>query len=110
MRSIDFFIALSYCWYNAGWEPVDGLGHPEMEWPISSRMVYALLKQRVSFSERVWIDRCCINQIDESEKSFAIGSMDLIFRSARKVVVVLEDVKISEHDETLLQDLQYLLH
>ncbi len=31
--------------------------------------------------------------------------MDLIFRSARKVVVVLEDVKISGHDETLLQDL-----
>lgn len=68
-------------------------------------MVHGLLKQRVSSSEGIWIDRCCINQIDESEKSFAIGSMDLIFKNARKVVVILEDVRTSEQDETLLQDL-----
>lgn len=105
VRSIDSFIALSYCWHNADWEPADGLGHPEIGWPISSRMVYGLLKQRVSSSEGIWIDRCCINQIDESEKSFAIGSMDLIFKSARKIVVILEDVRIPEQDETLLQDL-----
>ena len=76
-----------------------------MEWPISSQMVYALLKQRVTSCEGVWIDQCCIDQADESEKSLAIGSMDLVYKSARKVVVVLEEVWISEQDEIMLQDL-----
>ena len=105
LRRFDSFLALSYCWHNASWEPAGGLGHPEMEWPISSQMVYALLKQRVTSSEGVWIDQCCIDQTDESEKSLAIGSMDLVYRSARKVVVVLEDIWISEQDEIMLQDL-----
>ncbi|MCJ1364008.1 hypothetical protein MMC16_003117 [Acarospora aff. strigata] len=105
MNNLETFIALSYCWHGVDWKLADGLSLPEMGWPISSRMVHGLLHQRVSSNEGVWIDQCCIDQDDLSERKFAIGSMDLIYKSARAVVVVLEDIIITEEEAALLQDL-----
>ena len=69
-------------------------------------MVYGLLNQRVSSTEGVWIDQCCIRQNDDFEKGLAIGCMDLIYKSARRVVVALEDINgISDEQEILLQGL-----
>ena len=97
------YIALSYCWHGPDWTVADCLGLPEMGWPISTDMVYGLLNQRESSDEGVWIDQCCINQADPLDKQLIIGSMDLIYKCARKVVAVLEDVWISEAEEVLLQ-------
>ena len=100
------YIALSYCWHGPDWTIADCLGRPEMGWPISTAMVYGLLNQRESSDEGVWIDQCCINQGDPLDKQLIIGSMDLIYRSARKLVVLLEDVSISEAEEVLLQEVR----
>ena len=102
---IKSYIALSYCWHGRGWEVADCLGHPEMGWPVSTAMIHSLLEQRESRDEGIWIDQCCINQQDPLEKRIAIGSMDLLYKSARKVVVILEDVDISEAEKVLLQNI-----
>ena len=103
---IKSYIALSYCWHGPDWTVADCLGRPEMGWPISTAMVCGLLNQRESSGEGVWIDQCCINQADPLDKQLIIGSMDIIYKSARKVVVILEDVSISEAEEVLLQEVR----
>ena len=55
-------------------------------------------------SECIWIDQRCINQNGEEEKRQTVGAMDLIFKSARLVVAVLEDVRLSYAEEALLQE------
>ena len=101
--TIKSYIALSYCWHGPDWTVADCLARPEMGWPISTDMVHALLNQRESSDEGVWIDQCCINQDDPLDKQLIIGSMNLIYKCARKVVAILEDVWISEAEEVLLQ-------
>ena len=105
---VESYIALSYCWHGPDWTVAGCLGRPEMGWPISTAMVHGLLNQRESSDEGVWIDQCCINQRDPLDKQLIIGSMDLIYRSARKVVVLLEDVSISKAEEVLLQEVRVL--
>ncbi|KAL8702788.1 MAG: hypothetical protein Q9201_004043 [Fulgogasparrea decipioides] len=61
----------------------------------------ALLAQLQQY-ECLWIDQLCITQSSESEKTAAIGSMDLVYKSARKVVVVLEDIAFSHTDVDLM--------
>ena len=100
------YIALSYCWHGPDWTVADCLGLPEMGWPISTDMVHSLLNQRESSDEGVWIDQCCINQADPLDKQLIIGSMDLIYKCARKVVIILEDVCIPEAEEVLLQEVR----
>lgn len=97
------YIALSYCWHGPDWNTADCLGPPEMGWPISTTMVHGLLNQRESPEEGVWIDQCCINQVDPIDKQLLIGSMDMIYECARKVVVILEDVSIPQAEEVVLQ-------
>ena len=103
---VKSYITLSYCWHGPDWKVADCLGPPEMGWPISSVMVHGLLNQRESSEEGVWIDQCCINQADPLDKQLLIGSMDTIYKCARKVVVILEDVSIPEAEEVVLQDVR----
>lgn len=97
------YIALSYCWHGPDWKVAVCLGRPEMGWPISTAMIHCLLDQRESADEGIWIDQCCIDQQDPLDKQLIIGSMDLFYKSARKVVVLLEDVSISKAEKVLLQ-------
>jgi hypothetical protein len=46
----------------------------------------------------LWVDQSCINQIDDDEKQAAVGSMDVIYRSATEVVVILEDVVLTPNE------------
>ena len=100
---VKSYIALSYCWHGPDWTVAKCLGSPEMGWPISTAMLHGLLNQRESSEEGVWIDQCCINQADPLDKQLLIGSMDIIYKCARKVVVILEDVSIPEAEEVVLQ-------
>ena len=70
--------------------------------PISHSMIQTILELRNS-QEAIWIDALCINQEDEQEKINAIGSMDLIYKSARLVVVVLEDIELSAIEVDLIR-------
>ena len=101
--SSESFIALSYCWHNNDWMPTRSCS-PTKEWPISAMMLRELLNQRDSPNEGIWIDACCIDQSNPDEKRSAIAAMDLIYRSARQVVIALEDVNLSDEQEFLLRN------
>ncbi|KAL9609069.1 MAG: hypothetical protein Q9167_006134 [Letrouitia subvulpina] len=100
--SCPSFVALSYCWRNDSWTPTTHLRHPESELPISPEMVKKL-DCLIQEDEGIWIDQICINQNDPDEKNAVIGVMDFIYKSAREVLVPLEDISISV-DEILLLD------
>ncbi len=62
-------------------------------------MADAILSLRTSGDEGVWLDKLCINQSDESEKAIAIGAMDVVYRSARRLVILLEDVQLDATEQ-----------
>ena len=96
---IHSYLALSYTWHSPAWKPHPSIAHPSQvaEGPLTPAMWAALLAQ-VQDHELFWIDQLCINQSSESEKIAAIGSMDLVYQCARKVVIALEDVALSSAD------------
>ena len=97
------FIALSYCWHSKDWpQQIDDTLAVNLNMPISAPLFGALLEERISCDEGIWIDQLCINQDDTNEKKFAIGSMDIVYRKARLVVVALEDVWVDDSEETAL--------
>lgn len=93
----DSFIGVSYCWHNEDWKPVPECQRRE-GWPVSLMMLNELLLRRESENEGLWIDACCIDQNNEIEKKHAIGAMDLIYKSARIVYFLLEDVQLSSQE------------
>lgn len=109
--SSDSFIALSYCWHEKDWLPAGSGGSATGgAVPISPVLFEALLEERLSDDEGVWIDQMCIIQSDEVEKAMAIGSMDVIYRRARLVVVALEDIVIDGSDVAALHELMRALN
>jgi hypothetical protein len=104
------FVALSYCW-RGGWEPApacelrlkNSLYHERL--PISDQCFQETLKW-VKPGEGIWIDQLCIDQSNEKEKAKAIPLMNLLYKNARRVVIVLEDIKITEEETRLLEELQ----
>jgi Heterokaryon incompatibility protein (HET) len=92
-KPFDSFICLSYCWHSEDWKPIKGT--LDNGWPISIFMFRAFLDQRASCDEGVWIDAVCIDQNNPTEKMHAIGSMDVVYKSARLTVIVLEDIILS---------------
>ena len=65
-------------------------------------MLHGLFHQRQSPNEGIWIDAFCIEQSNEVEKRQAIGSMEVVYKSARTVVAVIEDVTLSGREADLL--------
>ena len=101
------FIALSYCWHSDDWSPAPGFHqhrHDGYVWPISFIMLQSLFDLRRSDAEGVWIDAECINQEDVDEKVLAVASMDIIYRSARLVVIVLEDILLEGYEDVLITE------
>ncbi|RDW56747.1 hypothetical protein BP6252_13970 [Coleophoma cylindrospora] len=111
-NSPDSYIALSYCWHNHNWVVQDRSDESKSKGsiPISPALFKALLEERISDDEGIWIDQLCINQSDETEKALAIGSMDVVYRHARIVVVVLEDIILDKFDEDALRMLMETFH
>lgn len=62
-------------------------------------MADAVLSLRTSGDEGVWLDKLCINQSDESEKVIAVGAMDVVYRSARRLVILLKDVQLDAAEQ-----------
>lgn len=100
---IESFIALSYTWHSTSWKPHSSIAplHQDANGPLTPAMWAALLAQ-LQEHECFWIDQLCIAQSFGSEKNAAIGSMDLVYQSARKVVVALEDIALSTIDADLM--------
>lgn len=96
--SVPSFLIISYCWHYKEW-PLASAAHPIYPgWEISQPMVDKILSLRESENEGVWLDKLCIDQKNEDEKKVAIGSMDVIYRSARRLVILLEDVQLNKEE------------
>lgn len=101
------FIILSYACHSSSWTP-----HPAIvpnadsqdgnDGPLMPAMWMAFLSQRLDSQECFWVDQLCIDQSSEVEKSVAIGSMDLLYSSARKVIVAIEDVALSSTELAIM--------
>jgi hypothetical protein len=94
-NSVPSFIAVSYCWHYPRW-PISQHAQPITPgWKISLPMVHAIMGHRQSADEGIWMDQLCINQDDAEDKITHIGAMNIIYRSARRVVILLEDVDLT---------------
>jgi hypothetical protein len=95
---VSSYIAVSYCWHYKQW-PLAPAAKPLFPgWEISEPMVKAVMDLRRP-DEGVWIDKLCINQDDQADKAAHIGVMDAIYRSARRIAILLEDVQLSKDEE-----------
>lgn len=105
-QDVSSFIIISYCWHYPEW-PLAPAATPEAPgWEVSRAMVDATMALRQTaapgepeMEEGVWLDKICINQGDGGEKQVHIGAMDIIYRSARRVIILLEDVQLTREEE-----------
>ena len=51
--------------------------------------------QLLERNEGLWTDQCCINQGDPTEKAAAISSMDIVYQSAARVFIVIQDIELT---------------
>ncbi|KAK4184207.1 heterokaryon incompatibility protein-domain-containing protein [Podospora australis] len=98
-NDVPSFIAVSYCWHYHTW-PLAPHATPIVPgWEISVPMMQAVLDLRTLSNEGIWLDKLCINQKDTDDKTLHIASMDTIYRSARRLVILLEDVQLTNDEE-----------
>jgi hypothetical protein len=109
-EDISSYTAVSYCWLYNTWKPELGLqcdvprSASNQKQTLMPAMLAALLEERSSDVEPLWLDQWCINQEDEAEKIMAVGMMDFLYSNARKVAVCLEDVRPSPKDMGIFLD------
>ncbi|KAK4466233.1 heterokaryon incompatibility protein-domain-containing protein [Cladorrhinum samala] len=101
-RSIPTFVVVSYCWHNPSWSLAPCQKGKDLVpgWEISRPMMDAVLGARTSPMEGVWLDKMCIDQSDEDDRDTHIAVMDTIYRSARRMVILLEDVQLTKEEES----------
>ncbi|KAH7068387.1 heterokaryon incompatibility protein-domain-containing protein [Paraphoma chrysanthemicola] len=98
--TVPSFVAVSYCWHSPEWVVASAAKPIVPGWKISKPMVDALMGLEFRASEEgVWLDQLCIDQGNEKDKKIHIGAMDVIYRSSRRVVILLEDIQLSEDEE-----------
>jgi hypothetical protein len=99
---VNDFIAVSYCWRSDDWkaatdsDPMDG-------WPFPRQMVSAIIQCRPTSNSGIWLDQICITQGDDQEKSMAVACMDIVYNTAKRVLIILEDVELSDHEISLIE-------
>ncbi|WPG99170.1 Hypothetical protein R9X50_00198100 [Acrodontium crateriforme] len=72
--------------------------------PLEPEMFQAMLDERISDSEGVWIDQICIDQESDQEKTISMSAMDMVYRSARLAVVVLDDIELGSAEGQILEN------
>lgn len=104
LQGEDSYIALSYRWPQSQTpKRNDNVMKDEIiEAPVPQILFKALLNERQSQHEGIWIDQLCIDQNDEQEKSITIPAMDIIYSRARVVVVVLGDILLTPDEIEVL--------
>ena len=98
------YFAISYCWHsgdypNPNYEPHDG-------WPINKPFVDAILGEKESPRIGLWIDQLCIDQEDTLDKQMSVAAMDVIYRSCMRLLVLLEDVKLTKAETYLVENFE----
>jgi len=95
------FLTISYCWRSPEFLP-DGYERHDI-WPIKKSLVDAVLAEKNHPRVGIWIDQICIDQSSALDKQLSIANMDIIYRSCMRLVVLLEDVFLSEQEVQLVQ-------
>ncbi|KAK4546450.1 hypothetical protein LTR36_002127 [Oleoguttula mirabilis] len=72
--------------------------------PLDAEMYQAVWDERLSDTEGVWIDQICIEQDSRIETTVSMSAMDMVYRSARLVVVALDDIELEAHEGTILDN------
>lgn len=57
-------------------------------------------------SEGLWFDIGCIDQADETDRETAISVMDILYKRAQRVIIVLWDIALSDSEADLLRVVQ----
>ena len=117
------FIALSHCWLPAKSKSGISISTPRKKlkeifsnllgssrethqlhpFPVSPVMFKALLDESRSADEGIWVDQLCVAQEDEAEKAATIAALDVIYKSARLVIICLEDIEVNDTEEVKLR-------
>ncbi|KAF2758696.1 hypothetical protein EJ05DRAFT_361776 [Pseudovirgaria hyperparasitica] len=97
---VSSYLVVSYSWHNEFWSP----GNPEQHkpWPFCEAIADTILGLRESVDEGIFVDQPCIDQNNTEEKLYAIASMNIIYRSARRMIILLEDVMLTASEEVVL--------
>ena len=114
-QNFESYIAVSYCWASNEWSSVKDSRSTELTaressipLPVSLSMFEGVLAERTSENEGIWVDALCIDQENEVEKEHAISCMDIVYKSARLVIAILEDIEISRKEADILSD--FIMH
>lgn len=78
--------------------------HNHFTLPLEAELFQAVWAERLSDSEGLWIDQICIDQDSDREKTISMSAMDMVYRSARLVVVVLDDIALNSHEGEILEN------
>lgn len=95
------FLAISYCWRSPEFL-TEGYERHDI-WPIKKSIVDAILAEKNHPRVGIWIDQICIDQSSALDRQLSIAAMDIIYRSCMRLVVLLEDVLLTEHEINLVQ-------
>ncbi|KAK5167661.1 uncharacterized protein LTR77_007360 [Saxophila tyrrhenica] len=77
--------------------------HNHFTLPLEPEMFQAVWDERESDTEGIWIDQICIGDTEE-EKTISMSAMDMVYRSARMVVVALDDVELDAKEGAILEN------
>ncbi len=99
-HDVSFYLVINYCWRHMNWNSV--IQNTATLWNICRSMIEKILKLRSSSNEEVWVNASCINQKDDEEKDLVIESMNVLYRVARLLIIVLEDVQLVENEQIVV--------
>jgi hypothetical protein len=101
-ESCESYLAMSYRCR----EPLATSPPPEHLHLPTSNEVFAAVCSLVGPDEGLWFDTGCIDQADQAEKEVAISVMDILYKNAKRVIIVLWDVHLFDREAQLLEDLR----
>lgn len=87
-NEIPSYLCISYYWRGQAFDAGGLLS--AMPFPFDQPFLAAILDQRTSPKEGIWLDQLCTRQEDEMEKLRAIATMDVVYRSCRRLIILLE--------------------
>ncbi|KAF1913518.1 hypothetical protein BDU57DRAFT_589176 [Ampelomyces quisqualis] len=95
------FIAISYCWRSPEFLP-EGYDSHDV-WPIKKSLVDAILAEKPHPRVGIWIDQMCIDQSSVLDQKASVAAMDVIYRSCLQLVILLEDVLLTDQEIQLVE-------
>ncbi|KXL45440.1 hypothetical protein M433DRAFT_153567 [Acidomyces richmondensis BFW] len=72
--------------------------------PLDPAMFQAVWDERNSETEGVWIDQISIDQDSRLETTISMSAMDMVYRSARLVVIALDDIELDPRESEILKE------